>query len=126
MTNPTELQLQAIAAYARGDFAAERTALDALALHERDSTFPIRRHSAKGQPPAFSSIARRCHHCGADFLALAPGKTGLRGIWHDSRWSCSLECAPPAVAEYVAAYIADDPDLIEDTGEDRHASRHAT
>lgn len=54
---------------------------------------PIREKSLNGQPPRRESIVRGCDECGADFLAAAPGKTGLRGIWTEcGRWLCSIEC----------------------------------
>jgi hypothetical protein len=52
---------------------------------------PIRQKSTGGQPPA-RPFMRRCHRCSADFLGLAAGKTGERGLWHEGRWYCSQEC----------------------------------
>jgi hypothetical protein len=56
---------------------------------------PVRQQSARGEPKPLSSITRRCKTCGACFIGLAFGKTGEAGIWHDWRWYCSVECAPP-------------------------------
>jgi hypothetical protein len=43
MTDEHEIRLAAIAAHARGDFEAERIALDRLALMERNADNPPRR-----------------------------------------------------------------------------------
>jgi hypothetical protein len=55
--------------------------------------FPIRNRSVKGEPKETSNIGRSCRGCGASFLHLAPGKVGLRGVWHGWTWYCSHECA---------------------------------
>ena len=55
--------------------------------------WPIRQHSANGEPKPNTSIERRCRSCGASFLGLAPGKTGERGVWKTWTWYCSQECA---------------------------------
>lgn len=52
----------------------------------------VRQESANGQPPARSKFFRSCKRCDADFLGLAPGKTGERGLWKDWAWFCSQEC----------------------------------
>lgn len=55
---------------------------------------PVRERSVHGEPKPTTSIERTCRACGASFLGLAPGKTGLRGIWTErSTWFCSVECA---------------------------------
>ena len=55
---------------------------------------PLRVESAHGEPKPSTSIERTCRKCGASFLGLAPGKTGLRGIWKEPLvWFCSQECA---------------------------------
>lgn len=53
---------------------------------------PIRVKSANGQPAPKTSIERRCESCGASFLGLAFGLTGLVGIWQEWGWYCSTEC----------------------------------
>ena len=56
------------------------------------SGFPVRQKSAHGNPPR-RRFMRFCHRCTADFLGLAAGKTGERGLWDDSgAWWCSQEC----------------------------------
>lgn len=80
----------------------------------------VRVRSAKGQPPC-RKFMRRCAYCEADFLGLAPGKTGLRGLWDNcGDWWCSVECydrdhadAPydaaedlPVTAENVASAVS--------------------
>lgn len=52
----------------------------------------FRRVSAHGEPKPATTIERRCATCGASFLGLAYGKTGLLGIWRDWHWHCSIEC----------------------------------
>jgi hypothetical protein len=54
--------------------------------------WPVRQQSCWGSPKPSTSIERTCQCCGASFLKLAPGKTGLRGLWRDSQWFCSQEC----------------------------------
>jgi hypothetical protein len=55
---------------------------------------PLRVSSAKGLPKPQTSIERTCRGCGASFIGLTPGKTGLRGIWREPLvWFCSTECA---------------------------------
>lgn len=63
---------------------------------------PIRVASVQGRPPARSEFVRACRNCGADFLALAVGKTGLRGLWSREGWWCSIECAPPELRAVAA------------------------
>lgn len=68
---------------------------DAVAALPEDVLVPdcaIRERSCRGEPAPRSQFARRCRACGADFLGLAPGRTGLRGIWQDWQWFCSREC----------------------------------
>jgi hypothetical protein len=65
---------------------------------------PLRISSARGKPKPSTSIERTCRNCGASFLGLAPGKTGLRGVWREPlAWFCSTECAgielPEAISE---------------------------
>lgn len=55
--------------------------------------FAIRARPVAGAPKA-TQFRRGCGTCGADFLALAPGKTGERGIWRDWIWYCSAACDP--------------------------------
>ena len=59
-------------------------------------SYPIRQKSVHGEPKPTTSIERCCATCGASFLGLAPGKTGLAGIWTAMSWYCSQECAPRA------------------------------
>lgn len=54
---------------------------------------PLRQRAPRPTVKPPSEFARRCHVCGSDFLALAPGKTGERGIWRDWHWFCSIECS---------------------------------
>lgn len=56
-------------------------------------SMPIRQHTPRPVVRPDSRFARACDTCGASFLALAPGKTGERGIWRDWQWFCSQECA---------------------------------
>lgn len=56
------------------------------------SDYPIREHRPNPTPPP-REFMRRCERCSADFLALAAGLTGERGIWRDGGWLCSRECA---------------------------------
>lgn len=65
--------------------------------------YPVRQKSLNGEPKPTTSISRCCHKCGASFILSAPGKTGLRGIWHEWRWFCSVECAPADVVAALAA-----------------------
>jgi hypothetical protein len=55
---------------------------------------PIREKSANGIPKPTHDMWRDCVVCHADFNRLAPGTTGLRGIWAPNamRWYCSTEC----------------------------------
>lgn len=62
---------------------------------------PPRITSARGEPKPETSIERTCCNCGASFIGLAPGKTGLRGIWQRFRWFCSTECAGVEPADAV-------------------------
>ncbi len=55
------------------------------------SNWPVRQHTPHPTPPA-RKFMRRCDECGADFMALATGKTGERGLWTDTGWFCSREC----------------------------------
>ncbi len=62
--------------------------------------YPVRVNSANGQPPNDSEFARSCQTCGASFLKLAAGRTGVRGVWSPTMlWYCSLECAPQELRE---------------------------
>jgi hypothetical protein len=54
--------------------------------------YPVRTDSAHGEPKPSTPIERTCRSCHASFLGLAAGKTGLRGIWRDWSWYCSVEC----------------------------------
>ena len=56
------------------------------------SGLPIRERSCHGVPAPKTSIERTCKTCGASFVGLAPGRTGLAGIWRDWSWYCSREC----------------------------------
>lgn len=58
--------------------------------------YPIRQESARGKPPEPWDAARTCRNCQASFRALAPGRTGERGIWAGWHWYCSQECADEA------------------------------
>jgi hypothetical protein len=53
--------------------------------------FPIRARSPHGPYPR-TEFTRRCVVCRSDFIALAPGKTGERGLWDEWKWYCSREC----------------------------------
>lgn len=55
--------------------------------------YSVRQRSANGLPPQRPQGVRSCRRCHADFVALAPGKTGLRGLWSErGGWWCSQEC----------------------------------
>lgn len=73
--------------------AAIREAAGRRAARDLDP-IPIRVKSAHGQPAPTTSIERTCRRCGASFRALAPGKTGERGLWSEAGWWCSIECYP--------------------------------
>lgn len=73
------------------------------------SNCPVRVKSANGQPPA-REFMRSCRTCSADFLALAPGKTGERGLWSEAGWFCSLECAPEELRAVYFAHVGDTRD----------------
>jgi hypothetical protein len=58
--------------------------------------YPLRERSVMGYPKDSvegQRFLRSCRKCGASFNQLAPGKVGLRGVWHDWSWYCSHECA---------------------------------
>lgn len=67
-------------------------AAEHLELLAGQSMRPVRVTSAHGEPRPATSIERTCRNCGASFIGLAPGKTGLVGIWRESGWFCSTEC----------------------------------
>lgn len=55
--------------------------------------WPVRQHSANGQPKPKRSEPT-CHRCGAGFFGLWPTRTGKLGIWRSNPfvWFCSVEC----------------------------------
>jgi hypothetical protein len=65
----------------------------------------IRRKSVKGEPKPDTTIERTCQECGASFVGLAAGTTGLRGPWDEWRWFCSIEC-------YAVRHTADQVALL--------------
>lgn len=79
-------------------FTATATALEAGGAIHVDvvmtalCTCGIRQTHPRPPIKPASPFARRCRVCGSDFLALAVGKTGERGIWRDGHWFCSIEC----------------------------------
>lgn len=72
------------------------------AMPAMPSLFPIRVKSAAGEPPQ-RDFVRCCRTCKADFLGLAPGRTGERGLWSAEGWFCSMECAPQDLRDIAEA-----------------------
>lgn len=61
-----------------------------------DANHPTtRQHSLHGEPAPQFDTERSCFGCGAAFW-MATLESGVRGVWREGTWYCSIECADTA------------------------------
>lgn len=65
--------------------------VEAVKQMPRQNTYSFRERRVEGAVKG-RGYERRCIHCLAAFLPLAPGKTGRVGVWTEKGWYCSEQC----------------------------------